>query len=241
MTERTAAVIGAGFGGLALAIRLQSSGIRTTLLEARDKPGGRAYVYEDEGFTFDAGPTVITDPNCLRQLWGLSGRELADYTTLLPVSPFYQLRWEDGDRFDYLDDQAALDRQIAARSPRDVDGYRRFRAYSEAVYREGYEKLGTVPFLNFWSMARVAPALAALRADRSVYATVARYIEDERLRQVFSFHPLLVGGNPFRTSAIYALIHALERRGASGSRRGARARSSARWRAFSRIWGANSC
>ena len=152
MSPKTAAVIGSGFGGLALAIRLQSAGIKTTVFEKRDKPGGRAYVYEDLGFKFDAGPTVITDPDCLRELWGLSGRRIEDYVTLLPVTPFYQLCWEDGFRFDYANDQAEIDRQIGAKSPRDVEGYRKFLAYSEDLYREGYLKLGTVPFLNFASM-----------------------------------------------------------------------------------------
>ena len=209
----TAAVIGSGFGGLALAIRLQASGIATTLFEARDKLGGRAYVYEDEGFTFDAGPTVITDPAALRELWQVAGREMDDYCELLPVEPFYRLCWEDGTTFDYADDQAELDRQIAALNPRDVEGYRRFLAYSRDVYREGYEKLGTVPFLNFSDMVRAAPQLVRLASHRSVYSKVSQFIEDERLRMAFSFHSLLVGGNPFETSAIYALIHALERQG----------------------------
>ncbi|MCJ8521725.1 phytoene desaturase [Pseudorhizobium tarimense] len=210
---RTAAVIGAGFGGLALAIRLQSAGIQTTVFEKRDKAGGRAYVYTDDGFTFDAGPTVITDPDCLEQLWALSGRRLADYVTLLPVTPFYQLCWEHGYRFDYANDQAEIDRQIAEKSPDDVEGYRRFLSYSEDLYREGYEKLGTVPFLNFWSMIKVAPQLMRLESYRSVYAKVSQFIKDDQLRQAFSFHSLLVGGNPFRTSSIYGLIHALERKG----------------------------
>lgn len=210
---KKAIVIGSGFGGLALAIRLQSAGVATTLVEARDKPGGRAYVYEDEGFTFDAGPTVITDPACLEALFALSGRKLADYVTLVPVSPFYQLRWEDGDVFDYVNDQAELERQIAARNPRDVEGYRRFLAYSEALYAEGYERLGAAPFLDFKSMVRVAPQLMRLQSWRTLYARVADFIEDEHLREAFSFHTLLVGGNPFATSAIYGLIHALERRG----------------------------
>lgn len=210
---KSAAVIGAGFGGLALAIRLQSAGIQTTVFEKRDKAGGRAYVYKDDGFTFDAGPTVITDPDCLKELWALSGRDMSDYVTLLPVTPFYQLCWEDGFRFDYADDQADLDRQIAAKSPDDVEGYRRFLAYSADVYREGYEKLGTVPFLNFWSMAKVAPQLLRLESYRSVYSKVSQFIKDDQLRQAFSFHSLLVGGNPFDTSSIYALIHALERKG----------------------------
>ncbi|MFD1911993.1 phytoene desaturase [Halodurantibacterium flavum] len=213
MTERSAAVIGSGFGGLALAIRLQSAGIATTLFEARDKPGGRAYVWHDEGFVFDAGPTVITDPDALRELWDLSGRRMEDYAPLVPVTPFYRLAWEDGTHFDYDNDQGSLDRQIAARNPADVEGYRRFLDYSRAVYREGYEKLGMVPFLRFADMVRAAPQLVRLRADRSVYQAVARFIQDEKLRMAFSFHSLLVGGNPFETSAIYALIHALERQG----------------------------
>ena len=208
---QTAAVIGAGFGGLALAIRLQSAGVQTTLVEARDKPGGRAYWWNDQGFTFDAGPTVITDPTALEELFALSGRKMADYVELLPVTPFYRLCWDDGTRFDYDNDQAALEAQIAARSPADVEGYRRFLAYSRAVFAEGYLKLGTVPFLNFRSMVQAGPQLARLSAWRSVYGMVSRFIRDEHLRQAFSFHSLLVGGNPFATSSIYALIHALER------------------------------
>ena len=211
--NKTAAVVGAGFGGLALAIRLQSAGIQTTVFEKRDKPGGRAYVYTDNDFTFDAGPTVITDPDCLEQLWTLSGRKMSDYVTLLPVTPFYQLCWEDGYRFDYANDQADIDRQIGAKSPQDVEGYRKFLAYSEDVYREGYEKLGTVPFLNFWSMIKAAPQLMRLESHRSVYSKVSQFIKDDQLRQAFSFHSLLVGGNPFATSSIYALIHSLERKG----------------------------
>ncbi|MFW3615860.1 phytoene desaturase [Billgrantia antri] len=206
-----AVVIGAGFGGLALSIRLQAGGYRTTLLEKRDKPGGRAYVYRDKGFTFDAGPTVITDPSALEELFALSGRRMADYVELLPVTPFYRLCWEDGPAFDYLNDQVELERQIAQRNPADVEGYRRFLAYSRAVFEEGYRKLGAVPFLSFRDMARAGPQLARLQAWRSVYAMVSRFVRDEHLRQALSFHSLLVGGNPFATSSIYTLIHALER------------------------------
>ncbi|MEC4719727.1 phytoene desaturase [Noviherbaspirillum sp. CPCC 100848] len=206
-----AIVIGSGFGGLALAIRLQSAGIPTLVLEGRDKPGGRAYVYEDQGFTFDAGPTVITDPTALEELFALSGRNLGDYAKLLPVSPFYRLCWEDGYRFDYVNDQQELDRQIGLKSPQDVDGYRKFLDYSKAVLEEGYVKLGHVPFPDFRSMIRVAPQLIKLESYRSVYGIVSRFISDPHLRQAFSFHSLLVGGNPFETSSIYALIHALER------------------------------
>lgn len=204
-------VIGAGFGGLALAIRLQAAGIPTLLLEQRDKPGGRAYVYEDQGFTFDAGPTVITDPTAIEELFTLAGKRMADYVDLLPVTPFYRLCWETGQVFDYDNDQARLEEQIRRFNPRDVEGYRRFLAYSQAVFKEGYLKLGTVPFLSFRDMVRAGPQLARLQAWRSVYGMVSSFIEDERLREAFSFHSLLVGGNPFATSSIYTLIHALER------------------------------
>ncbi len=206
------AVIGSGFGGLALAIRLQSAGHAVTLFEAREKPGGRAYVYEDQGYTFDAGPTVITDPSCLEELFALSGRALADYVDLMPVEPFYRLHWEDGTTFDYSNNDARLFVQIAEKSPQDVVGYKQFFEYSEGVFREGYEKLGHEAFLDFKSMIAAAPQLLRYEAYRSVYAMVSRYIKDEHLREAFSFHTLLVGGNPFKTSSIYALIHALEKK-----------------------------
>jgi phytoene desaturase len=210
---KKAAVIGAGFGGLALAIRLQSAGVETTLIEGRDKPGGRAYHWKREGYTFDAGPTVITDPNCLKELWALSGRDIADDVELLPVTPFYRLNWPDGTNFDYSNDDAALMREIGAIEPGDVAGYLRFLDYSAGVYAEGYEKLGHVAFLDFKSMIKAAPSLARYEAWRSVYSIVSRYVKNEKLRQAFSFHSLLVGGNPMTTSAIYALIHKLERDG----------------------------
>ncbi|WP_106640697.1 phytoene desaturase [Allosphingosinicella vermicomposti] len=210
---KTAAVIGSGFGGLALAIRLQSAGIATTIVEARDKPGGRAYYWEKDGYRFDAGPTVITDPECLRELWALSGNDMAHDVEMLPVSPFYRLSWPDGETFDYTNDDAVLMEQIARLDPADVEGYRRFLDYSAGVYAEGYEKLGAVPFLDFKSMLKAAPALARYQAWRSVYSIVSKFVRSEKLRQALSFHTLLVGGNPMTTSAIYALIHKLERDG----------------------------
>jgi phytoene desaturase len=206
-------VIGAGFGGLALAIRLQSAGIATTVIEGRDKPGGRAYHWKKDGYTFDAGPTVVTDPNCLKELWALSGHDIAEDVELLPVTPFYRLNWPDGSNFDYSNDDQALLREIAAFEPDDVTGYLRFLDYSAGVYREGYEKLGHVAFLDFKSMLKAAPSLAKYEAWRSVYSIVSRYVKNEKLRQAFSFHTLLVGGNPMTTSAIYALIHKLEKDG----------------------------
>ncbi|WP_339710018.1 phytoene desaturase [uncultured Sphingosinicella sp.] len=209
----SAIVIGSGFGGLALAIRLQSAGIATTIVEARDRPGGRAYVWKRGDYTFDAGPTVITDPACLEELWALSGGCLGDDVTLLPVSPFYRLIWNDGTRFDYSNVDAELDRQIARLSPADVAGYARFLEYSRSVYEEGYLKLGTVPFLDFTSMLKAAPALVRHGAWRSVYSVVSSFVQNEKLRQALSFHTLLVGGNPMQTSSIYALIHQLEKQG----------------------------
>lgn len=208
----SAAVIGSGFGGLALAIRLQAAGCRTVIFEKRDLPGGRAYVYRDHGFSFDAGPTVITAPDCLRELFSIAGKSMGDYVELLPVNPFYRLFWQDGFQFDYSDDPALLEAQIAKKSPEDLAGYKNFLKYSEEVFREGYEKLAHVPFLSWASMVSVAPQLVRLEAYRSVYSMVAKHIRDPHLRQLFSFHSLLVGGNPFTTTSIYTLIHCLERK-----------------------------
>ena len=212
MNKLNAVVIGSGFGGLAAAIRLQAAGCETVIFEKRDLPGGRAYVYRDNGFTFDAGPTVITAPDCLRELFRAAGKSMEDYVELLPINPFYRLFWEDGYRFDYSDDLAAIEEQIARKAPQDLEGYQKFLKYSEEVFTEGYEKLAHVPFLNWWSMASVAPQLVRLKAYRSVYSMVSKYIRDPHLRQLFSFHSLLVGGNPFTTSSIYTLIHCLERK-----------------------------
>lgn len=211
MKNYRAAVIGSGFGGLAAAIRLQTMGYQTTIFEKRDLPGGRAYVYRDEGFTFDAGPTVVTAPHCLEELFTGAGRKLESYVDLMPVKPFYRLLWEDGYSFDYSNDEAEFRAQIARKSPADVDGYDKFLKYSEAVFRAGYEELVAEPFLDIWSMVKVAPELIKLKAYRSVYSMVAQYVKDPHLREAFSFHSLLVGGNPFRASAIYTLIHFLEK------------------------------
>ena len=210
---KTAIVIGAGFGGLALAIRLQSAGVQTTIVEARDKPGGRAYCWEKEGFVFDAGPTVITDPDCLRELWALSGHNMDEDVTLAPVMPFYRLNWPDGTNFDYSNDDAQLTAEIAKLDPEDVDGYRRFLDYSAGVYKEGYLKLGHVAFLDFASMIKAAPSLMKYQAWRSVYSVVSSFVKSPKLREALSFHTLLVGGNPMTTSSIYALIHKLEKDG----------------------------
>lgn len=212
MTARRAAVVGSGFGGLGVAIRLQNAGFETTIFEARDKPGGRAYVYEQDGFTFDGGPTVITAPHVFEELFEEAGKRLGDYVELLPVSPFYRLLWEDGTSFDYDGDADSMADQIRRINPSDVDGYRAFTEYAHRVFDAGYTELAATPFLKFSDMVRVAPELIRLRADRSVYGAVSRYIKDPHIREALSFHSLLVGGNPFETSAIYTLIHHLERK-----------------------------
>lgn len=212
MTERRAAVIGSGFGGLAAAIRLQAAGFRVTIFEKRDIAGGRAYVYRDEGFTFDAGPTVVTAPETVRELFDVAGRRMEDYVELLPVLPLYRLFWEDGFTFDYTNDLQETLAQIRAISPEDAERYPEFLKYTDEVFNEGFTKLAHVPFPDWASMLRVAPQLMKLKAYRSVYDRVSHYLTDPHFRQAFSFHSLLVGGNPFSASAIYTLIHSLERK-----------------------------
>ena len=204
-------MVGSGFGGLAVAVRLQDAGFETTVFEARDRPGGRAYVYEQDGFTFDGGPTVITAPHVFEELFAQTGRRFDDYAELLPVRPFYRLHWEDGTAFDYTGDADSMAAQIAELDSADVAGYAAFIDYARRVFRAGYAELAASPFLRFSDMVRVAPELIRLRADRSVYATVSRFVRDEHVRQALTFHSLLVGGNPFETSSIYTLIHHLER------------------------------
>ncbi|MGE0432767.1 MAG: phytoene desaturase family protein [Planctomycetota bacterium] len=206
-----AVVIGAGFGGLAAAVRLCARGYGVTLLEANEQPGGRAAVFRRDGFTFDAGPTVITAPYLLDELFALVGRDARDYFTLVPVDPFYRVRFDDGTTFDYVGDEDRLLANIAAISPRDVAGYRRFAAHARRIFDVGYTQLADAPFSRLRDMLRAVPQMRRLGNWQTVWQMVARYIKDDRLRQVFTFEPLLVGGNPFRCSSIYALIHWVER------------------------------
>jgi phytoene desaturase len=206
-----AVVIGSGFGGLAAAVRLGARGYRVTVVEKLDAPGGRAYVYRQDGFTFDAGPTIITAPFLLEELWRLCGRRLADDVELRPVSPFYRIRFQDGETFDYSSNPAAMRAEIARFSAPDVAGYESFMRASEAIFRVGFERLGDVPFSSWTDMARIVPDMIRLASYRTVYGFVSRYIRDPRLRMVLSFHPLLIGGNPFTTTSIYCLIAFLER------------------------------
>ena len=207
-----AVVVGSGFGGLAAAVRLGARGYQVTVLEQLDAPGGRAYVYRQDGFTFDAGPTIVTAPFVLEDLWRLCGRELAQDIDLRPVSPFYRIRFDDGTVFDYSGDKAAMRAEIARLSPADTANYDGFMAMSERIFRYGFEKLGHVPFNSWTDMARVAPKMLELQSLRSVYGLVSSYFKDPRLRVVFSFHPLLVGGHPFRVSSMYCLIEFLQQK-----------------------------
>jgi phytoene desaturase len=212
MSAAPVVVVGSGFGGLAAAVRLRAMGHQVTVVEAADQHGGRAGVIRQDGFTFDMGPTVITAPYLLDELFHLVGRDPRSYYELVPVDPFYRVRFPDGSHFDYVGDEDRLIAQIAALSPPDVDGYRRLLATVRQIFDVGYTKLADQPFDRLSDMLRVVPSMIRLRSDQTVWQMVCRHIQDPRLRQVFTFQPLLVGGSPLRTSSIYLLIHWLERK-----------------------------
>jgi phytoene desaturase len=206
-------VIGGGFGGLAAAIRLQAAGHAVTLVEARENLGGRAYQLKEDGFTFDMGPTLITAPHLLEDLWAAAGRSLNEDVPIVPLSPFYRIYLRDGRSFDYWGTAAEDEAEIARFEPRDVGGYRAFLADTQGIYQRAFADLANQPFLTPGALLRVAPELVRLGAQRSVYAFVSRYFRNPQLRMVFSFHPLFIGGNPFRASAIYSIVPYLERSG----------------------------
>lgn len=207
------AVIGGGFGGLATAIRLQASGLQVTLVEARENLGGRAYQLKDQGFTFDMGPTLITAPELLEELWQMAGRSMHEDISLVELSPFYRIIFHDGRSFDYWGKQAQDEAEIARFEPRDVEGYRAFLAATKHIYERAFVDLAAQPFLTLNSLLRVTPELLRVGAHRSVYSFASRYFSNPYLRMVFSFHPLFIGGNPFRASAIYSIVPYLERQG----------------------------
>ena len=211
-TRPGAVVIGSGFGGIAAAIRLQARGYQVSLLEMRDQPGGRAYVYRQDGFTFDAGPTIVTAPFLIDELFALGGKKTADYVRVVPVTPFYRIVFHDGRAFEYTGDESEIIAQIEKFEPGDVSGYKRFVARSRAIFDKAFTELADRPFSNVWDMIRVAPDLVRLQSYESVYRLISKYFKNEQLRQVFSFHPLLIGGNPFDSSSIYSMIHYLERK-----------------------------
>jgi phytoene desaturase len=208
---RHAIVIGSGFGGLAAAVRLGARGYRVTVLEKLDGPGGRAYVHRQDGFTFDAGPTIVTAPYLLDELWALCGRRRADDVELRELDPFYQVRFDDGDTIDYSGDPDAIRAQIARVEPRDVPALDRFLAASQEIYDIAFGEFAAKPFHQLSTFVGAAPDLVRLGGYRSVHGFVSRYFRNEKLRILFSFHPLLVGGNPFTTTSFYCLISHLER------------------------------
>lgn len=206
-------VIGAGFGGLASAIRLQASGFQVTLVEARDKPGGRAYQLKEQGFTFDMGPTLITVPHLLEDLWKLAGRDLHTDLELIELSPFYRILFQDARAFDYWGKAEQDEAEIARFEPRDIAGYRNFLSKTRHIYERAFVDLAAQPFHSLRTFLRVTPELLSVGAQQSVYSFVSHYFSNPELRMVFSFHPLFIGGNPFRASAIYSIVPYLERLG----------------------------
>jgi phytoene desaturase len=207
-----AIVIGSGFGGLAAAIRLGAKGYRVTVCERLDAPGGRAYVFRQDGFTFDAGPTIITAPYLFEELWTLCGRRMSDDVQLRSIDPFYKIRFDDGKVFTYSSDLDEMRAEIARFEPRDVAGFERYMEASREIYQVAFEELADEPFHALRTLAREAAELVRLGGYGSVYSKVSKYFTNEQLRVVFSFHPLLIGGNPFTTTSYYCLIAHLERK-----------------------------
>ncbi|MFO7857369.1 MAG: phytoene desaturase family protein [Ectothiorhodospiraceae bacterium] len=211
--DGNAIVVGGGFGGIATALRLRARGLRVTLVERLERLGGRAQVYERDGFRFDAGPTVITAPWLFDELFALFGRERAAAVPFLPVTPWYRIGFADGSHLDYGPDRERTEAEIQRLAPDDLSGYRAFAAHTRAFHDVAFTKLGAQPFHRLGTLARHGPRLLWLQAFRSVYGMASRYMRDERLRQAFSLQPLLIGGNPKATTSIYSLIHELEHRG----------------------------
>jgi phytoene desaturase len=211
MTQQ-AVVVGAGFGGLAAALRLRARGLKVQVLDAQHQAGGRATRLERGPFSYDAGPTVLTAPVLLQELFGLFNERLEDHVSLLPVAPWYRMLFADGRMFNYGGTTEDIEREIAKFNVADAARYRAFLGMSGAMFDAGYLKLGDQPFRGWTDMAKAMPDMIRLRADRSVYAATAKYFEDDCIRRAFSIQPLLVGGNPMDTTSIYSLIHALERR-----------------------------
>ncbi len=207
-----AVVIGSGFGGLAAAIRMAVKGWQVTVLEKLDMPGGRAYVHKQDGYTFDAGPTIVTAPFMLDELWALAGRRFEDDVELKAMDPFYRIRFDDGSWFDYSGDADHMRREVARFCPADLPGYDRFLKEAAECYRVGFEQLGTIAYDTLADLIKASPKLVQMRGWRSIHAMVAGHFSDPKLRQVMSFHPLLIGGNPFSVTCIYSLINTLERR-----------------------------
>ena len=205
-------VIGSGFGGLASALRMKAKGFEVVLVEKHSDLGGRARVFKKDGFTYDGGPTVITAPYLFEELFSLFNKKISDYVNIVPLDLWYRFVFEDGSRFDYSGNQKNMEDQIKRLSEKDLDGYKNLVNFTEKIFNKGFTELSFKPFNNLFFMLKQIPALFKLKSYQSVYKLVSSYISSEKLRRVFSMHPLLVGGNPFTTTSIYALILFLEKK-----------------------------
>jgi len=206
------AVIGGGLGGIASAIRFKARGYDVSVYERLNELGGRAQKFSKDGYLHDAGPTVITAPYLFTELFGLFNENIDNYVNFQPLDPWYRFHFNDGTEFDYGPDRNKMLERIHQISPNDVDGYLMMLKRAETIFEIGYEKLASEPFNKFFKMLRYGPDIIRLGGYKSVYSFVSKYLEHPNLRQAFSIQPLLVGGNPFTTSSIYALIHALEQK-----------------------------
>lgn len=207
-----ALVVGAGFGGLAAAIRLSAMGYRVQVLEKLDGPGGRAYVRRQDGFTFDGGPTIITVPFLFEELWQLCGRKFSDDIDLRLMDPFYRVRFDDGTHFDYSGDPERMRAEVARVSPDDLAGFDKFVAEADLCYQLGFEALGCKAFDSIFDLLAALPSMARMRAWRTMHGLVASHLKHPKLRMAMSLQTLLIGGNPFSVTGVYSLINALERR-----------------------------
>ena len=212
MTEQHIIVIGAGFGGMAAALRMRAKGYSVTLLERNDQLGGRARVFEKDGVRHDAGPTVITAPFLFDELFSLFNKSREDYFKLVQLDPWYRFYFHDGTTFDYGGTAEKIDSEIKRLSPEDLSGYHALVDRSKEIFELGFEELADQPFHRFGAMGRQIPALMRLKSYQSVWSFISSYIDSPHLRQALSISPLLVGGNPFETTSIYSLIHYLERK-----------------------------
>jgi len=205
-------VIGSGFGGISAALRLRAKGHEVTLIEKQNDLGGRARIFRKNGFSFDAGPTVITAPYLIYELFELFGKDPKDYLNIKPLDIWYQFVFEDGTKFNYSGNEEEMEKQISAISPDDLKGYIKLVNFTKKIFEKGYLELSDVPFTKPFFMMKQIPSLLKLKSYKSVYSLVSSYVKHEKLRRILSMHPLLVGGNPFTTTSIYGLILYLEKK-----------------------------